>query len=243
MNGKVKNIELKIYELLGIKVFRKMAFGLYKAIGLPFTIFMSKEARRKIYSSPSNYNMKKGHGLQDLRDFKKMLLLNTSIHIWALSLCLPHFFKVIAGTASTLATINNLIPIVINLYCIMLKRYNFIRINEVIKKGLPHEEKKKNEITDELKQADSLLAEHTYKIVHKKGKEKSIAFEELIAKANLSELKYYRKCLKYFYYFNQNVQNSDIYSDKQQVNTYIRITNHKTLKLELKTNKENKKSN
>lgn len=142
MNKKLKNIELKIYELLGIKVFRKMAFELYKAIGLPFTIFISKEARRKIYSSPSNYNMKKGHGLQDLRDFKKMLLLNTSIHIWALSLCLPHFFKVITGTASTLATINNLIPIVINLYCIMLQRYNFIRINEVIKKGF-HMKKRK----------------------------------------------------------------------------------------------------
>lgn len=124
----------------------------------------------------------------------------------------------------------------------MLQRYNFVRINAVIKKGLPQEEKKKNEIKNELKQVDLLLEEHAYKIVNTKGKEKSVTFEELIDKANLSELKHYRKCLAYFQNFNQNVQMSNVYSEKQQVNAYIRISNHKTLKLELKTNKENKES-
>lgn len=81
MNKRRKNIELKIYELLGVKVFKKITLVLYKVIGFYSTIFMSKEKQNKYYSSPSNYNIARGHGLQDLRDFKKMLLLNTSIHI------------------------------------------------------------------------------------------------------------------------------------------------------------------
>ena len=38
-------IELKIYELLGIKTFRKMVFGFCKLIALPFTLLLPKEER------------------------------------------------------------------------------------------------------------------------------------------------------------------------------------------------------
>ena len=77
MDKKYKNIELRIYGFLGVKIFRKMAFGLYKLFSFPFTIFMSKEERKEFYRASNNYNMKKGHGLQDLRD---LMVITQHLH-------------------------------------------------------------------------------------------------------------------------------------------------------------------
>lgn len=38
MNKKEKNIELKIYELLGVKTFRKLVFKLFYISIIPYTI-------------------------------------------------------------------------------------------------------------------------------------------------------------------------------------------------------------
>lgn len=43
---KTKNIEMKIYELLGVKVFRKMVFTFRDILLFPLTIKMSKEEKR-----------------------------------------------------------------------------------------------------------------------------------------------------------------------------------------------------
>ena len=236
---KNKNIEMRIYELLGVKVFRKMAFGLYKILGFPFTIFMSKEERKKFYSTPNNYNMKKGHGIQDLRDFKKMLLLNTCIHIWALSNLIPEFSNIFSSSASLSTTIGTLIAVGINCYCIMLQRYNHIRINQVIKRMEPREEAMKSKLKDELVKEGSLLLEHTYKIVDKKERETSITFEDLIANANIEQLKQYREYLAHFQSVNQSMQENGFYSAEHQVAVSIPMEKHKTLKLELKPNKKN----
>lgn len=244
MNKKGKNIELKIYELLGVKIFRKMAFGLRDTLAFPLTLKMSKEERKKfLYNTASNYIMKKGNGLQDLRDFKKQLWLNAGIHIWALSLCLPNFLKVIGGTASTFTTIINLITITINIYCIMLQRYNCVRINEVIKKGIPREEKKKNEIKDELKQVDSLLKEHNYKIVNKRNKEKIITFDELLQNATLEQLREYRDYLKLFQKCREQFEFSQGFQEQeQQMDIKVPLEKNKKLKLELKLNTKSTKS-
>lgn len=135
MNKKEKNIELKIYELLGVKAFRKLVFKLFYISIIPYTRHMTREERyNSIYNTPSNYNMKKGHGIQDLRDFKKQLLLNAGIHIFSLIACIPSFLNVIGGTATLFTTIQTLFLVTINTYCIMLQRYNQIRINQVIKR-------------------------------------------------------------------------------------------------------------
>lgn len=240
MNKKDKNIELKIYELLGVKIFRKMAFWLYDKVWILLTLKMSKEERKKyIYNTRTNYNLGKVNSLEDIKNYKKYLFMNAGLHIVALTLCIPNFLKVIAGTTSILNTIRNLSAIIINIYCIMLQRYNLIRINEVIKKGLPREEKKKNELKDKIKKSESLLNEHNYKIVNKKGKEKNITFEELIEDATIEELKRYREHLVYFLLVDQYVQQSDIYLEKQQVDIVVPIKKHKSLKLELKLNKHN----
>ena len=125
MNKKEKNIELKIYELLGVKTFRKLVFKLRYISIIPFTRHMTREERHNIiYNTPSNYNMKKGHGIQDLRDFKKQLLINAGIHIFGLITCIPSFLNVIGGTATLFATIVTPFLASINTYCIMLQRYN-----------------------------------------------------------------------------------------------------------------------
>lgn len=241
---KNKNIEMKIYELLGVKVFRKMAFGLRDILSFPLTIKMSKEERKNfLYHTASNYNLGKVKSLEDVKKFKKQLFINAGIHIWALSVCLPNFLKIIGGTASLSTTIINLSCIGINLYCIMLQRYNGIRINQLIEKMTPRYEKQKDTIKDELRKDDSLLLEHTYKIVDKKDKETSITFEDLIANANIEQLKQYREYLAYFQRINQAIQENEFYSDDQQIDISMPMKKNKTLKLELKNNRENNGAN
>lgn len=196
MNKKEKNIELKIYELLGVKTFRKLVFKLCYISMIPFTRHMTREERyNSIYNTPSNYNMKKGHGIQDLRDFKKQLLLNAGIHIFGLITCIPSFLNVIGGTATLFTTIATLFLVTINTYCITLQRYNQIRINQVIKKGEHLEEAKKNKLKEELIKEDSLLSKHIYKVVNKRGEEKNITFEELLENATYEQLRQYRNYL------------------------------------------------
>lgn len=236
---KNKNIEMRIYELLGVKVFRKMAFGLRDILAFPLTIRMSKEARHNfLYNIASNYNLGKVKSLEDVKKFKKQLFINSGIHVWALSVCLPNFLKAISGTASLSTAIINLTCIGINLYCIMLQRYNGIRINQLIEKMTPRYERQKDAMKEELRKEDSLLLEHTYKIVDKKERETSITFEDLIANANIEQLKQYREYLAHFQSINQSTQENDI-SAEHQVVVSMPMEKHKILKLELKPNKHN----
>ena len=236
---KNKNIEMRIYELLGVKVFRKLAFSWRNILVFPLTIRMSKEERHNfLYNSAINYNLGKVKSLEDVKGFKKKLFINSGIHILGLSVCLPTFLKVIGGTASLSAAIISITCIGINLYCIMLQRYNCIRINQLIEKMTPRYERKKDAIKEELRKEDSLLLEHTYKIVDKKERETSITFEDLIANANIEQLKQYREYLAHFQSVNQLIQENDI-SAEHQVVLSMPMEKHKTLKLELKTNKHN----
>lgn len=120
----------------------------------------------------------------------------------------------------------------------MLQRYNCIRINQLIKKMTPRYEKQKDAIKEELRKEDSLLLDHTYKIVDKKKRETSITFEDLIADANIEQLKQYREYLTYFQNINQLVQIIQ-YSPE----TSVPIGKNKSLKFELKHNKHNNITN
>lgn len=86
--------------------------------------------------------MKKGNGLKDLKDFKKCLYFNSGIHICVLIICIINLF---------IRSFIIQIPfIILNLYCLMLQRYNYIRINNIIKKYEDIENKKINNIKDEI---------------------------------------------------------------------------------------------
>lgn len=226
MNKRGKNKELKIYELLGVKTFRKLVFGFCNLLMFKKT----KEEREEILNSVSNYKMKKGNGLQDLRDFKKQLLFNTKFHIGALLVCVPTFLKIADGTATLPAIIINLSCAAINIYSIMLQRYNYIRINEVLKRGRPREEKQRNELKEELRKKDLLLHQHTYKVVDKHDKEKEITLDELLENATLEQLKQCREYLELFTRCNKRSYLEDeFYKDSK-----VPLGKKKTLKIELK---------
>ena len=232
---KDKSIEMKLYELLGIKVFKKMAFFVRDIVTLPLTFKMPKEERKKsLYNTASNYNIGKAKSLEDIKKFKKQLFKNAGIHIFALLAFIPSFIKIILGTASLSTTIIVLPAMVMNIYCIMLQRYNCIRINQLIEKMTPRYEKQKDAIKEELIEKDSLLLEHTYKIIDKKEKEMKINFEDLIANASIQELKQYRNYLAYLQIVNRAIQVNDLCHNKEEIDMSMPIEKNKTLKFEFK---------
>lgn len=230
MNKKGKNIELKIYEWLGIKTFRKIVFKFNYIILIPFTFRMTKEERwNLIHNTPSNYTMKMGNGIQDLKDFKKQLILNTSIHIAALICCIPGFLAIIENSASLFTIVTMLFFVPTNIYCVMLQRYNQIRINQVIKKGKIHEEAKKSKLKEELIEESLLLSKPTYKVVNKHNKEENITFEEFLETANYEQLKQYRNYLSQFM-----GKQSNNYTLDEKTSVDIPLQKSKTLKIEWK---------
>ena len=66
---KNKNLEMKIYELLGVKIFRKIVFSLASIISLPKKRKMTKEEWENYNNKTSNYNIGK---VKDLDDVKKI---------------------------------------------------------------------------------------------------------------------------------------------------------------------------
>lgn len=228
-------IEMKLYEILGIKTFRKMAFDLLYWIALIISLGNKEKAKDIVYNIPSNYVMKKGNGLEDLRDFKKMLLLNTTIHVMILSYFVPNFFKIIEETASIPTTIFNLTAISINLYCIMLQRYNNIKINRILKKGEIKEHKQKEIILEELRQEKEITNDLTHIIVSD-NKEKNITLEEFLQTATVQQLKEYKKELegiKAYYDYLQKCSEEIDYDIP--INGKIFLEKDKRLKLEFKS--------
>lgn len=239
-----RNIEMKIYELLGVKVFRKIAFTFRDIIVTPLLITKSKEERKNfLYNTASNYCLGKVKSLEDVKRFKKQIFINTKIHIYGLLALMPLFPKIINGTATLFTTIVAPIYAVLNIYCLMLQRYNNIRINQFIKKWTPRYEKQKDIMKDELRKEDSLLLEHTYKVVDKKKRETNITFENLIADASIEQLNQYREYLQHFQTIDQSIQENEFHFDKQQVNVSMPMGKKKTLKLEFKNNIHNNCTN
>lgn len=231
---KINEIEMKVYEKLGVRFFRKMAYGLYYIIWKPILFFSirDKEERKRRYTQPNNYNMKKGNGMQDLRDFKKMLLLNAGIHTFFLADTIyDYIMALVSGVPVSLATAF-IIPFLLNSYCIMLQRYNHLRINKVLEKGEKVEARKKVVLCEELKKDEFLSKVESYKIINRKNKEEvPVTFDEFLNESSLQDLKYYKEALEsskrfYNYLKENNMPTSG--------NIMLPIDFDRTLKLELK---------
>lgn len=207
-----------------LKFLKKQAFFIRDIVTLPLTFKMPKEERKKsLYNTASNYNIGKEKSFENIKKFKKQLFKNAGIHIFALLAFIPSFIKIIMGMASLSTTIIVLPAMVMNIYCIMLQRYNCIRINQLIEKMTPRYEKQKDAIKEELIEKDSLLLEHSYKIVDKKEKEIKINFEDLIANASIQELKQYRNYLAYLQIVNRAIQVNDLCPDKEEIDMSMPI--------------------
>lgn len=235
---KHEKIEMKIYEFLGIKYFKKLVIGLVDIIILlstlkEFKTLTLKEKIFKINHIKSNYFIGKINSMEDVKKFKTSLIFNSSIHIFAL-------LNLYIFRNRTL--VNLIFWTIINSYCLMLQRYNWIRINDTIRKMTPRYEKQKAKITNELQETEKKLPEHLYKIVDKKDREKEISFEELISNANIEELKKYRASLMDFKLKSEFIKENLYNYTESKIELTTPISKKKTLKLEM-VNKKNYKQN
>ena len=183
MKPQKNNLELKMYEFLGIKKFRNAIVNILYIACIPIYKISNipKEEMKKIFlNTPGNYFMKKGNGLNDLKNFKKFIWFNAIIHVIAL---------ILTATVLYINPVFNTIFVILNLYCIMLQRYNYIRINKTIRKHKIFEENKICKIKTELKEKDNLLKEYiyTFGLVGKNKKIKTI--DQLLENASLERLK------------------------------------------------------
>lgn len=116
-------MEIKFYEKIGIKHFKKFVMWLE-----------AKLIPDPEYRKVGNYNLK-AKNLESVKQFKKMLLLNGTIHFIIGIVTIACIVKKISNsTVVSFPMIIFIICFFVNLYCVLLQRYNWIRISKVLKK-------------------------------------------------------------------------------------------------------------
>lgn len=123
-------IESKIYEFLGIKLFKKAVFKLEK-------IIHKKDGKKNI-----NYHIKNSINKQSVDDFKKYLYYNGTIHIRNLLFDIPAVILTIVSKFNPLIITIIFLWLIKDVYCIMLQRYNWIKIKYLEKKLEVREERR-----------------------------------------------------------------------------------------------------
>ena len=121
---KREDLELKIYSALGVKQFRNLAFKLEKLIHI-------KDKKKNI-----NYHINDCKDLVSVDKFKKYLYYNGFIHVKNLIFGSVGLALMIILNASIVPVIALSTLLLKDAYCVMLQRYNWIRITR-------HEEKLK----------------------------------------------------------------------------------------------------
>ncbi len=225
----MENKELKFYEKLGVKRFRKFVYSFSFFLVLPFGIITHKnikEIKRMVNETPTNYNIGRKINYEKIKNFKKMLLLNSSIHMLGLIICVPGYIDVITNNSTLYSTIVNLTAIFINTYCLMLQKYNYIRINNTLNKLKPKYEKELQETKENIREKDSKLLNHDYVYTdYLSEKDKIVNLDEIIEKSSLEQLKEYRNKIDFVLEY-ANKEEDEIHS--------IYIGNTKTLKIKMK---------
>lgn len=125
-----KNLELRIYEFLGVKQFKKAVFMLEKII------------HRRDKGKNVNYHIKNSNDRKSVDSFKKYLYYNGFIHTKNLITGIPIIVFAILCGQNLLFLIPLLLFLIKDIYCVMLQRYNWLKISEFEKKLEIREEKK-----------------------------------------------------------------------------------------------------
>lgn len=118
-----KIMEMKFYEKIGVRQWKKFVLWL-----------MAQVIRNPKDRKGSNYYLA-AIDLKAVKKFRKMLLLNGLIHAWGLfcvSLLIHYILENNVFSFSMLILI--ICGFLINLYCVILQRYNWLRIKKVLKK-------------------------------------------------------------------------------------------------------------
>lgn len=132
-------VETKIYELLGIKKFKKAVFKLEKII------------HRKDKEKNINYHVKDSRSKKSVNSFKKFLYYNGIIHIKNLLIGIPSITIMALLNVKLIFLIPYAIFLLKDVYCVMLQRYNWIKINEFEEKLNSRQQKMIKKETEQLK--------------------------------------------------------------------------------------------
>ena len=187
---KKNNIELRIYELLGVKVVQKIVL-----LNAKYILRVKKDNE-----NPGTYFIGK-LTYENMNVYKKGIFANAAIHIVGALFCMYHLFPV-ASTAFVVGTI-------LNLYLVMLQRYNYIKLKRVMNTIKPRYERKREELKNDILETDSKIKEHEYSIMTSKDKEKVIDIDTIINKSSLDDLKKMSEFLKNF---EENEYDNDKYA-------------------------------
>ena len=125
-----KKLELKIYEFLGVKQFKKAVFMLEK-------IIHKRDKGKNI-----NYHIKNSNDRESVDSFKKYLYYNGFIHTKNLITGIPIIVFAILCGQNLLFLIPLILFLINDVYCVMLQRYNWLKISEFEKKLEIRDEKK-----------------------------------------------------------------------------------------------------
>lgn len=162
-----KENEYKIYEFLGVKYFKKLTFKLEKII------------HRKDKGTNINYHVKNTFSKESVNSFKKYLYYNGFIHAKNFIIGFLMILGYLILGMNPLLIFSTGVLIVKDAYCLMLQRYNYLKLNEFEKKLDLREEKKINREIENINKDE----------LDKKILERKIDREELIK--NLKILKSY----------------------------------------------------
>lgn len=124
-----RKIETKIYELLGIKQFRKAVFKLEKII------------HRKDNGKNTNYHIQ-SNTVDSIGEFKKYLYYNGAIHTSNLIKGIPLLTLMYLFNLRVLPIALLSVLLIKDAYCVMLQRYNWIKLSEKEKLLKERQEKK-----------------------------------------------------------------------------------------------------
>lgn len=137
---KTRKIEKRIYEFLGVNLFRKYALGLWEKTIL------------KLLHLGEGYHLP-SKDTEGLKKYKNKAITYASAHIMGLILSLIDF---------------NIFGLLLNGYCIMVQRYNWIRIDDILRKKEKIAAKKivveEQQISENLTENKSLNKEETLEL-------------------------------------------------------------------------------
>lgn len=116
-------MEMKIYEKLGVRQWKKIVLWL-----------MSKIIRNPKDRHGTNYYLA-GTNVKAVKEFKKWLWCNGIIHAIGIIQCIYQIIcYALKRNLISSFTFVVIVYLFINLYCVMLQRYNWLRIKRVLSK-------------------------------------------------------------------------------------------------------------
>ena len=145
-------MERRLYEFFGIRYFRKLVLRL------------ESFRHRKDKSRNVNYHLQ-GSSVSSVKSFTGYLLYNAVCHVISLSFCVVYFaITGVVGTRYIALDISMCILLVINLYCIILQRYTYIKTRGFVEKMVNAKNKR---IADRIEQLLQKIEHREYSELQK----------------------------------------------------------------------------